>query len=83
MGVEQRKLLAAVDGIKGVVEDDALGLETGTEQVDQRQPTPATQTPNPFAGQSPPTIFWRHASADEASISNTNVYRNFRITTLG
>ena len=42
MGVEQRQLLAAVDGIVGVVdiEHDALGnaLEAGAEQIDQRQP---------------------------------------------
>ncbi len=42
MGVEQRQLLTAVDGIVGVVaiEDDACGnaLEAGAEQVDQGQP---------------------------------------------
>ncbi len=42
MGVEQRQLLAAMDGIGGVVdvEHDALGhaLEAVAEQIDHRQP---------------------------------------------
>ena len=42
MGVEQRQLLAAVDGIVGIIdiEYDALrhGLEAGAKQIDHRQP---------------------------------------------
>jgi len=42
MGVEQRQLLAAVDGIIGIIDikHDALrhGLEAGAKQIDHRQP---------------------------------------------
>ena len=42
MGVEESQLLAAVDGVVGIVnvENDTLrhGLEAGAEQVDHRQP---------------------------------------------
>ena len=42
MGVEQCQLLAAVDGIRGIVnvEHDALGhaLEAVAKQIDHRQP---------------------------------------------
>jgi len=49
MGVEQRQLLAAVDGVRGVVdvEHEAVGntLEAVTEQVDHRQPHARQRAP--------------------------------------
>ncbi len=49
MGVEQRQLLAAVDGIEGIVdiEGDALGttLEASEEQIDHRQPHARERAP--------------------------------------